>query len=318
MKPVLNRNLKAPFPYFGGKGQVTQIIWKHLGDVKQYIEPFFGSGAVLLQRPSTRHKKIYEIVNDKDGFIANVWRGIIFDPEEVARWCDWPINHADLIARRKALLANEKRLLEGLTSDPEWYDAKMAGYWIWAASSWIGSGLTRIEARPDLTCDRGIHSKIPHLTDDKGIQTNNAFLWMSALQKRLRNVKVVCGDWSRVCGGNWQACNKPVGMFFDPPYATSSRDEKIYHQESMTVGKDVEKWALDRGDNPDYRIVIAGYDDEYSSLVEAGWKVFSWKTGGGYSKIGGRGSQGHSNAKRERLYISPHCEGLKLKKKGLF
>jgi len=136
---------------------------------------------------------------------------------------------------------------------------------------------------------------------------------MSALQKRLRNVKVVCGDWSRVCGGNWQAYNKPVGMFFDPPYATSGRDEKIYHQESMTVGKDVEKWALDRGDNPDYRIVIAGYDDEYSSLVEAGWKVFSWKATGGYSR---RGSRGELNAKRERLYISPHCEGLK--KKGLF
>lgn len=40
--------LKAPFPYFGGKSKVAHLVWERLGDVHTFIEPFFGSGAVLL------------------------------------------------------------------------------------------------------------------------------------------------------------------------------------------------------------------------------------------------------------------------------
>ncbi len=100
---MFDTNLKAPFPYFGGKGAIADVVWQYLGDdVKQYIEPFFGSGAVLLKRPKPKIAgKVYEIVNDRDGFIANVWRSIIFSPDEVAKWCDWPINHADLTARKR-------------------------------------------------------------------------------------------------------------------------------------------------------------------------------------------------------------------------
>jgi DNA adenine methylase len=134
--------LKAPFPYFGGKAKIAPIVWAALGNPRHYIEPFFGSGAVLLNRPDYSPNMI-ETVNDKDGFVANVWRAIQFSPDETARWCDWPVNHADLSARKKELIKNEDRLLENLIADPEWHDPKMAGYWIWAASCWIGSGLTQ-------------------------------------------------------------------------------------------------------------------------------------------------------------------------------
>jgi len=73
MKAVMSTSLKAPFVYFGGKSMIADVVWRYLGDVKQYIEPFFGSGAVLLKRPPTQHEKIYEIINDKNGFVANVW-----------------------------------------------------------------------------------------------------------------------------------------------------------------------------------------------------------------------------------------------------
>ena len=289
--------LKAPFPYFGGKSRIADVVWSYLGDVKQYMEPFFGSGAVLLKRPTTTHEKMYEIVCDKDGFVANVWRSIQFNPDETAKWCDWPVNHADLMARKKTLLKNESRLLENLCNDPEWHDPKMAGYWIWCSSCWIGSGLTR-------------PTQIPHLNRDMGVfstNENGVYGWMRALSARLRNVKVVCGDWTRICGGNWQDRNKPVGMFFDPPYATSGRDESIYHCDSMTVAKDVETWCLDRGKNPNYRIVVAGYDDEYPSLITAGWRVHEWKSSGGYGNFGDKASRGKINRHRERLIVSPNC-----------
>jgi len=56
--------LDTPFPYFGGKSKIADIVWKRLGDVPNYVEPFFGNGAVLLRRP---HKPGIETVNDKDG-----------------------------------------------------------------------------------------------------------------------------------------------------------------------------------------------------------------------------------------------------------
>lgn len=40
--------LRAPFPWFGGKSRAAPLIWEALGDVRNYVEPFAGSLAVLL------------------------------------------------------------------------------------------------------------------------------------------------------------------------------------------------------------------------------------------------------------------------------
>ena len=45
-------DLRAPFPYFGGKRRAAPIIWAALGDPGGYVEPFAGSAAVLLARPA--------------------------------------------------------------------------------------------------------------------------------------------------------------------------------------------------------------------------------------------------------------------------
>lgn len=47
----MSEALKAPFPWFGGKRKVAKEVWQRFGNVKNYVEPFFGSGAVLLGRP---------------------------------------------------------------------------------------------------------------------------------------------------------------------------------------------------------------------------------------------------------------------------
>ena len=35
--------MKSPFPWFGGKSKVAEIVWERFGDVQNYVEPFFGS-----------------------------------------------------------------------------------------------------------------------------------------------------------------------------------------------------------------------------------------------------------------------------------
>jgi DNA adenine methylase len=114
--------LKAPFVYFGGKSAVASVIWKRFGDVRNYVEPFFGSGAVLLGRP--RPFDGVETVNDKDGFISNFWRAISWAPEETARHADWPVNENDLHARHIWLVGRKDSLQTKLEGDPEYFDAR--------------------------------------------------------------------------------------------------------------------------------------------------------------------------------------------------
>jgi hypothetical protein len=238
------------------------------------------------------------------------------DPDGVAKICDWPVNHADLCARRKVLQDVGPQLLERLQADPAYFDATLAGYWIWGMCSWIGAGLTRINARPNLgDAGKGVHaiSRRPHLGDaGRGVQelyVPAIYDWFRDLSERLRHVRVVCGDWSRVCGGDWQDNLGICGYFFDPPYTHSmGRDPNCYETDHPTVAQDVATWALDRGSRETYRIAICGYEGEHPRLESAGWDIFSWKAQGGMASLGkGNGTRGEINAHRERIWFSPHC-----------
>lgn len=307
--------LKAPFPYFGGKSRVAAEVWRRFGDVKTYVEPFCGSCAVLLARPGGPSGR--EIVNDYDGHIANVWRALQADPEGVAKYCDWPCNHIDLMARRNKLNADYDDLRQRLIDDPEWYDVKMAGYYVWCASNWIGKGLTRKTAGvlssrecqvPQLTRNPGVMSarecQVPHLTDNKGVMSGGVLDWLRALQARLHGVKVVCGDWTRVLGGNWRTKNGVCAVFLDPPYS-APRDKGIYRHDSFSIAQGVGKWCVDNGDNPRYRIALCGYEGEHDDLEMLDWKVWSWAASGGYGNTGD--GAGRENRKKERVWFSPHC-----------
>ena len=40
--------MKAQFPYFGGKSRAVDLVWHAFGaECLNYVEPFFGSGAML-------------------------------------------------------------------------------------------------------------------------------------------------------------------------------------------------------------------------------------------------------------------------------
>ena len=173
-------SIKAPFPYFGGKSRVADVIWERFGDVSNYVEPFAGSLAVLLKRPSPPQT---ETVNDIDCYLANFWRAIAGDPEGVAEWADWPVNEADLVARHQWLI-NQSEFRERMKREPHFFDAKIAGWWVWGISQWIGSGwcsrtaaqipsmrsegIHRISMqRPHLRDNAtGIHRKLPHLRNE--------------------------------------------------------------------------------------------------------------------------------------------------------
>ena len=148
-----------------------------------YVEPFAGSLAVLLHRETPTPR---EIVCDLDGGICNFWRALKADPEAVAYWADWPTIHQDLTARHRWLVQWVVDNRERLESDPDYCDAKAAGWWVWGISLWIGGGWCqpgyrgkdeaperRPHTQPHSGC-MGVSAQIPHVAHSGGGQGINA------------------------------------------------------------------------------------------------------------------------------------------------
>lgn len=294
--------LKAPFPWFGGKSRVADQVWSRFGDVPNYVEPFAGSLAVLLGRPSTPKT---ETVNDINGYLCNFWRAVQHDPETVARWALNPVNECDLIARHAWLRQNDPARC--LKDDPDYFDPKVAGWWVWGLACWIGSGWCESSAEqlPELGSTRGVIKKLPHL-GDAGQGESGLVDWFRDLQARLIRVRVACGSWERVTGDSVTFKHGVTGVFLDPPYSTDECHD-VYRTGS--VSKDVRDWAVLNGDNPKMRIALCGYDGEHNMPDD--WECVAWKARGGMGSQGN--GRGRENAGRERIWFSPHCL-----KQGLF
>lgn len=75
--------MKPPFAYLGGKSRIAPEIAGLLPSHDIYLEPFFGSGAVLFAKPPSRH----EVVNDLNGDIACFFRVLRSQASELERVC---------------------------------------------------------------------------------------------------------------------------------------------------------------------------------------------------------------------------------------
>ncbi|MFO0971859.1 MAG: DNA adenine methylase [Phycisphaerae bacterium] len=305
--------LKAPFPYFGGKSTVAERVWSRLGDVANYIEPFFGSGVMLLRRPTTPKT---ETANDLDCNIANFWRATQFAPEKVAVWADWPVNEADLHARHRWLCGlgyntspdrKLARFRARIRLDPSYFDPRRAGWWAWGACLWIGSGWCGDWGR---TVDGDCDSRRPHLSHRRNLlwDRGQIMAWLIRLRGRLRNVRVCCGDWSRICSSWTTTVGLGLtGVFLDPPYSdVANRHPALYAHDDQSLAHEVRAWCRERGPDPQMRIALCGYDGEHNELEASGWSIESWKTRGGYANQG-KSDGDDAHRRKERIWFSPHC-----------
>lgn len=295
----MHPSLSAPFPWFGGKRRIAPLIWQRFGACRTYIEPFAGSLATLLARPSPQGN---EIVNDLDCCVANFWRALQRDPQAVAWLADYPVNEADLIARHRWLV-DQNRFREQIREDPDWCDLKVAAWWVWGISQWIGSGF----------CDLSHPApsrKLPHLISGAGVhrrtiedgRSDSIEGWFLALGRRLRSVRVACGDWRRVLS-DASLAEDPTGILLDPPYSSDEHGVS-YSADSGDVADQVRAWAIEHGDRPNLRIALCGYAGEHA--MPPSWEEVAWKANGGYAnRADGRG---RANAERERIWFSPACQ----------
>ena len=292
--------LAAPFPYFGGKSKAAPLVWSRFGDVKNYVEPFCGSAAMLLCSPEGTRT---ETINDADGFVSNFWRAVRADPEAVAYHADFPVSETDLFARHGWLVNRAERLKWSL-EDPDFYDAKIAGWWVWGACNWIGGGWC---AGKGPWVSNGSHivdsRKLPHLGNAGQGRYEFIFEWMMALSERLRDVRIVCGDWLRVADSSSVTVRHGLtGVFLDPPYTKGAMDYaaggvggELAHQ--------VTEWCAENVDNKLLRVALCGHAGEHSALESLGWRAETWKAGGGYART----KEAVENRKSETIWFSPAC-----------
>jgi hypothetical protein len=310
MGAVVSAALRAPFPWFGGKRRAADLVWSALGNVDHYVEPFCGSAAVLLARP---HVGRCETINDLDGMVSNFWRAVRSAPDAVAHHADWPVLEVDLHARHAWLIGQRESITASLAADPDWFDAKAAGWWVWGACAWIGDGWCEKERRglPNIGHEgRGLLAPMRGgaLSDD-AVSFRTPVAWLTALSHRLARVRAACGDWSRVLGPSVllppsMPTGALCGAYFDPPYAEGAQ-QYAAGGTGTGLSAEVRAWAIEAGKRPDMRVVLAGLEGEHK--FPSDWRVIPWKARGGYG--GQRVGEENVNRKRERLWLSPACLG---------
>lgn len=301
---------KPPFPWFGGKSRIAAQVWERLGrDAVNFCDPFTGSAAFLMAAPEYVKTRT---INDADGYVVNFWRAVANEPEAVARWADWPVIEADLFARHVWLLKQREGLLERLHVDPDWYDAKIAGWWVWGACAWLGSGWCSGEGPwsvedgqivniRDGDAGRGVNRQLPHLGNaGQGVNRQQTALidYMTALADAIRGARITCGDWARIVTPSVTTKHGVTAVILDPPYGEGEMDYSAGGN-TTNIAADVWRWAVDNGDNPLLRIAVCGYED--GRAVPPGWSTLNWKARKGYQTD-------VRNSHREVVWLSPHCE----------
>lgn len=330
----------------GGKSRAAHLVWPRFGNVRTYVEPFFGSGAIALAREVELAKlgiewapgDTIETVNDLDPYVTNFWRATSRHADRVAVIADYPVMEADLHARHQWLVDQED-FRERIFADPEYFDIKVAGWWVWGLSCWIGAGWccfdgsTRAQGvkRPDLqrnSLGRGVHRQLPraHALGGMGVHGHRVgkklpnsnmtgvvgkvarsrlVPWFRALRRRLRPMRFVCGDCERICGKSVVLPDHGFGgLFLDPPYPSNAdRHEELYSVDCGEVAHRAHAIALEWGQHPRVRVAFCGYEGTHDFPDD--WEEVAWRSSGGYG--GGQGGRGERNRDRERIYFSPAC-----------
>ena len=203
---------KSPYPWFGGKSSIAALVWARLGNVRNFVDPFLGSCAFLLGRPEPWEGT--ETVNDADGMVSNFWRAIQADPAATAKFADWPVNENDLHARHVWLRGQRENLVARLEGDPDYFDPKIAGWWVWGQCCWIGAGwcdetttgpwsVVEVDGHPQLVrlgnAGRGVKRQLVHL-GNAGRGVNRQLVHLGTAGQGVNRKRVHLGDAG--CGVN--------------------------------------------------------------------------------------------------------------------
>jgi len=235
--------MNAILKYPGAKWSLAEQIISRFPPHHSYLEPFFGSGAVLFNKPRSN----IETVNDLDGAVVNLFQCIREDPERLAREVYFtPYSRAVHMASYQ----------EGIPEDPFAYAAKFL-----------------------VKCNQGYGFRTNEIrvgwkNDVQGRERAYAAKYWTDLPEtileaaeRLRGVQIECRPALEVI----RRFNFPnVLVYADPPYVISARSggKKQYRHEMIDVDH---MELLEVLKDHQGLVILSGYASPLYDHELAGW-----------------------------------------------
>ncbi len=246
--------MKAVAKYPGSKWSLTQWIISYFPEHHSYLEPFFGSGAVLFNKPRSH----IETVNDLDNNVVNLFECIREDPVKLASMV-YMTPYAREIYERAFTEVPEDKFEAALN----FYIRLNMGHGFRTSGEKVGwkndvQGRERSYASQDWC----------HLPEKI----------MQAAQ-RLRGVQIE----NRPAAELIKCFNYPnVLIYCDPPYMLETRNGKQYRCEMDSKDHEGLLKILLQHKGP---VIISGYETDMYNDMLSGWTK-AWNTS--YSQVHSR------------------------------
>lgn len=254
--------MQSVLKYPGSKGRVANWIVSHIPPHDFYVEPFFGSGAVLFAKPRSKA----EVVNDLDGNVVNFFRVCRDAPEELARALYLTPCSRSEYEEIQEIHAGQPMNMTGQPLE----DAR----------------------RFAIRCIQGTGTRIGQRTgwkkETNSIVSNTARSWsylpdkIAPVAERLRGVAIENMDALELI----QKHNTSKTLLYcDPPYLGSTRGGSIYRFEMR--GEELHRKLLQVLMEHKGPVILGGYENDLYNkiLLAAGWNKDSkeaYVQGGGH------------------------------------
>lgn len=234
--------------YSGSKWNIAAKLVELIPPHKSYVEPYFGSGAVLFSKPPSR----IETINDLDSDVVNLFQCIREDPESLARlvmmtpYSREAYDKSFMSVPLTGLPSGDDRFRKAcrfLTRMWQAYGSRNDGY----RSGWKYDviGRERMYSLWDWYC-------LPE--------------WIVEVAERLRKVQIEHKPALEVIQ---RFDDSGIFMYLDPPYLLGTRSHKQYrhemedadHEELLKAVRRSKAW-----------IMISGYESEMYNEYLREWR----------------------------------------------
>lgn len=234
--------MNAIIKYPGAKWGIAEWIISHFPPHHSYLEPFFGSGAVLFNK----QRSAIETVNDLDGNVVNLFEWIRKDPERLADAIYWTPYAREVFDRAWETRHTERDSFQRAVN---FYTLMMMGFGF--RTNGVKVGWKKDVQGREAAYAAGGWCRTPEA--------------IKQAAERLRGVQIECRPSVDVIR---QFNFKNVLIYADPPYVLGTRCGEQYANE-MTDRDHVELLeALKEHKGP---VLLSGYDSELYNDLLHGW-----------------------------------------------
>jgi DNA adenine methylase len=247
------KNIASPLKWFGGKHYLAQRIIALMPPHTHYVEPYFGSGAVLLARDP---EDVSEVINDLHGDLMTFWR-VLQNPDDFERF-------------RRAVDAvpfsetEWQEARDGLENAAE-TDAVRRAVWFF-----IFCRQSRAGQMDDFaTLSR---NRTRRQMNEQASAWLTTFAGLPAVHERLKRVVILNRPALEVI----RSQDGPNTLFYcDPPYLHETRTATKVYDFEMT--EEEHRELLDVLQSVEGKVMLSGYPSELYDKTLAEWTRHSFE-----------------------------------------